>query len=238
MNKTANLQLPLLQAAQAQKHVTVNSSLTMLDTLVQLRVKSSTEVSAPPSPAEGESYIVPEGATGSWQGFEGKIAVYINGGWLFHNSKPGWRVWDDATSATYIYDGARWVGGAVAVSSGGAATISQVIEFDHPVAPGASHFTDVAIPANTLVYGISGRVTSDLADGTLMSWRLGVQGSDNRYGSNFGVSENSTVLGLSGAPVAYYQDTPLLLTADNGDFSAGEVRLAIHCTTLLPPRTV
>ena len=35
MTDTANLLLPLLQAAQAQKHVTVNEALLRLDALVQ-----------------------------------------------------------------------------------------------------------------------------------------------------------------------------------------------------------
>ena len=40
MVKTANLELPLVQAAQAQKHVTVNEALALLDAAAQLRLAS------------------------------------------------------------------------------------------------------------------------------------------------------------------------------------------------------
>ena len=41
MSDTANLNLPCLEPAQAQKHVTLNEALTALDALVQLSVKGA-----------------------------------------------------------------------------------------------------------------------------------------------------------------------------------------------------
>ena len=38
MSETSQLKLPLLQTAQAQKHVTVNEALALLDQLVQMSV--------------------------------------------------------------------------------------------------------------------------------------------------------------------------------------------------------
>jgi hypothetical protein len=65
-----------------------------------------------------------------------------------------------------------------------------------------------------------------------------VAGSDNRYGSGLGLALNSYLRGLSGAPVTYYADTPLLLTAEGGAFAAGTVRLALHLVELEPPQAV
>ena len=45
-------------------------------------------------------------------------------------------------------------------------------------------------------------------------------------------------MGLTGTPTAYYADTPLVLTAVGGTFATGDIRLAIHYTQLVPPRTV
>jgi hypothetical protein len=34
--------------------------------------------------------------------------------------------------------------------------------------------------------------------------------------------------GLTGTPLTYYSGEDLILTGDGGDFSGGEIRLAIH----------
>ena len=62
---TTNLLLPFLSAGQAQKHVTVNESLRMLDGIVQLAVKDANLADPPASPSDGDRYIVPAAATGA-----------------------------------------------------------------------------------------------------------------------------------------------------------------------------
>ena len=54
-NETMRLQLPLLQPAQAQKHVTHNDALRLLDGLVQLSVLDRTRTAPPGSPAAAPS---------------------------------------------------------------------------------------------------------------------------------------------------------------------------------------
>ena len=62
MANTPRLGLPLLQAAQAQKHVTVNEALVRLDGLGQLSLVSLA-VSAPPGLAnDGDCYGLPVGS--------------------------------------------------------------------------------------------------------------------------------------------------------------------------------
>ena len=58
MTDTANLGLPCIEAAQAQKHVTHNEALRMLDTLVQLAVLDRDLTAPPGSPSEGQRWIV------------------------------------------------------------------------------------------------------------------------------------------------------------------------------------
>ena len=66
MSETAQLGLPLVQPAQAQKHVTVNEALAKLDGLSHLTLQS-VSVSAPPAVAgDGIAYGVPVGATEAW----------------------------------------------------------------------------------------------------------------------------------------------------------------------------
>ena len=62
MTETPTLKLPLLQPSQAQKHVTVNEALVLLDGVAQLSLASTTVID-PPAVVEGACYGVPSGAT-------------------------------------------------------------------------------------------------------------------------------------------------------------------------------
>jgi Protein of unknown function (DUF2793) len=238
MAKTAQLSLPLLMPAQAQKHVTVNEALARLDALTQMRVVSS-ETPVPPALAvDGTSYLVPAGASGAWDGMAGRIAVWSNGGWVFLVPKAGWSAWDEGRGGRLVFDGVGWAADAVAVSAHGAGIAWKVLEFDHAVTAGASNLTSVLIPDRAQVVGVTGRVVAALAGSGLASWRVGVAGSDNRYGSGLGIALNSFLVGLSGSPVTYYSPTPLLLTAEGGSFASGTLRLAVHFCQIEPPRPV
>jgi hypothetical protein len=232
------LDLPLVMPAQAQKHVTVNEALARLDAVAQLRVVSSVELEPPAAALDGASYLVPGGATGAWAGMAGRIAVRCNGGWVFVVPRAGWRAWDESRGGHQAFDGLGWVPDAVVVSPHGAGTTWKVVEFDHAVTTGATNVTAVAIPAQAQVIGVTGRVASALSGPGLTGWRVGVAGSDNRYGSGLGIQLNSHLVGLSGAPVTYYAPTPLLLSAEGGSFAGGTVRLALHLVGLQPPRPV
>jgi hypothetical protein len=237
MSRTAQLALPLVLPAQAQKHVTVNEALARLDAVAQLRVISSHVATPPAAAVDGAGYVVPAGATGAWAGKAGQVAVWCNGGWIFLVPKAGWRGWDEDAGGSCMFDGVRWVADAVAVSPGGAATAWRVLELEHAITAGATNPTAVPIPALAQVIGVTGRVTTAIT-GSLSGWRIGVAGSDDRYGAGLGTALNSYLLGLSGAPVTYYASTPLLLTAEGGSFAAGVVRLAVHLVELVPPRAV
>ena len=65
---TPNLGLPFILHGQAQKEVTHNEALIRLDALVHGSVRSRTLTTPPGSPANGERWIVPSGATGAWAG--------------------------------------------------------------------------------------------------------------------------------------------------------------------------
>ena len=71
---TTNLKLPYLLASQAQKHVTHNEALRLLDGLVQLAVLDRDLTAPPGSPADGDRYIVASGATGDWAGWDLNVA--------------------------------------------------------------------------------------------------------------------------------------------------------------------
>jgi hypothetical protein len=236
MSSTAQFALPLVMPAQAQKHVTVNEALARLDAVAQLRVVSSS-VTVPPAEArDGESYIVPIGAADVWTGNEQRIAVFSNGGWVFIEPRIGWRAWDLGAGGPRTFDGSDWVLDAQAVGASGAATLWKVMEFEHQVAPGASNSTSVPIPAGSVVFAVTGRVVDALLGPGLGSWRLGVAGSNDRYGAGLGVMAGAYAHGITGSPVTYYAPTPLVITGEGGALSGGTIRLAVHMMQFRPPR--
>lgn len=236
MARTTQLGLPLILPSQAQKHVTVNEALVRIDAATQLSVRSAAEQAPPASAAEGDIYIVASGSSGAWSNRAGELAIRSNGGWVFLTPTQGWRAWNKATSSALFYDGTVWQPGTIAVSPGGASTRNVIIEFDHAITGGASNLTSTRIPAGTQVIGISGRVLEGIKGAT--AWRTGVTGSDNRYASGLSVTKDSYLSGMSGAPVTYYENTPLCLTAEGAAFTGGRVRLAIHGVQITPPRAL
>lgn len=237
MANTSQFDLPLLAASQAQKHVTVNEALAVFDCAAQLRLKSASIGTPPANNLDGDAYFLPTGSTDAWTGRDGELAVFSNGGWRFLAPRLGWRAFNEETSENQIFDGVGWVNGAATVTQSGAATLSQIIEVDHVVSAGGSSTATGLIPAKSVVLGVTARVISDLT-GSLASWELGVSGSSNRYGSGYGLGLNSFAHGLTNEPMAYFADTDLVLTATGGSFAGGTVRLAVHCQSLVPPRSV
>lgn len=109
-DSTAILSLPYILPAQAQKHITHNEALRLLDVLVQLVVLSRQVASPPPNPAEGDRYLVPLGATGEFATHDGQIACWEGTGWIFIAPKSGWQAEVLDEDSRVIYDGATWVG--------------------------------------------------------------------------------------------------------------------------------
>ncbi|SFR01979.1 DUF2793 domain-containing protein [Poseidonocella sedimentorum] len=105
---TPALSLPYIQPAQAQKHVTHNDALRVLDALVQLSVIEEPLAEPPANPDQGARYIVAPGATGVWDGQDGAIALFGPSGWEFHAAQPGWRADVQSSGEVYRFDGATW----------------------------------------------------------------------------------------------------------------------------------
>lgn len=227
MSNTSQLELPLLQPSQAQKHVTVNEALARIDGLTQLVLASASTTTPPVSTEDGTAYFVPAAAVNEWNGQAGQIAIRSNGGWVFVTPKLGWRGYILDEGAVVIFDGTGWVRGALGVSPSGAASAFQVVEFDHVLASGATSITVEEIPQYAMVFAVTGRVKTAVT-GSLSDFEVGVAGATNRYGGGIGLAQGTWFVGITGQPVTYYADTAIELNANGGTFAAGEVRLALH----------
>lgn len=227
MADTARLGLPLLDAAQAQKHVTVNEALTRLDGLVQ-PILVSVDTATPPTTAiDGQCFGVPVGAVNDWAGHVGKIALASNGGWVFASAAQGYRAYVTDRGGFAIFDGQNWVTGAQSMTNGGASVSLMTKEIDVSVAGGFSQVVPNALPDNATVFAVTGRVITDIS-GSATSFDLGVSGSQTRYGSGYGTTPGAYLRGITGQPVVYYAPEDLLITSQGGFLGNGILRLAIH----------
>ena len=138
MADSTNLQLPYLEASQAQKHVTHNEALRLLDALVQSRVTEQGLTTPPGAPADGTLYIPGSGATGAWASWDFNLAYYVDGAWKKIVPRVGWLIYDINQAGFYVFEGApnywaaRSMGGApprrsVRVATTGNVTIAAAL---------------------------------------------------------------------------------------------------------------
>ena len=262
MGETANLRLPLVQPSQAQKHVTVNEALVRLDALAKGVLVSRTVTTPPDRPAEGAVWGVPGGAKDDWTGHVGELAIATGGGWSFVAPRAGWRTWVLDEGAALRHDGSGWIGEGAAPSTppttsqpapapsgagplratpasgaSGGATVIEVIEGVHTIKAGVMSDTGATgpiVPRRCVVIGVTARVVQEIT-GTLTSWRLGNPGDSERFGKDLGTQVGSFAEGILAKPTAYYPEEALRLTATNGSFAGGKVKLAIHLMRLTLP---
>lgn len=109
MATTTHLAFPLIEEEQAQKHLTHNEALVILDDLVHLAVLDIDRATPPAGPAEGDRYLVAAGATGAWENAVGKIAAWRSSEWEFYTPRAGWSMYVVDEGERYRFDGASWI---------------------------------------------------------------------------------------------------------------------------------
>ncbi|HMQ65237.1 MAG TPA: DUF2793 domain-containing protein [Amaricoccus sp.] len=235
---TTHLLLPYLLASQAQKHVTVNEALRLLDGLVQLAVLDRDLIAPAGAPADGDRYIVVAGATGVWTGWDGSVAYWVDGSWMRLVPRPGWRAWVEDEATLVIWTGAAWERLETALGLIALAATTRVAEgpagsaIDVAVAEellsglsGASIDSTITIPDRAIVLGVSTRTVTAITGAT--SYDCGIAGEPSKFGGSLGIAAGSTNAGVIG-PQAFYATTPIRLTAGGGGFTGGAVRITIH----------
>jgi len=105
---TVNLSLPYLLSGQAQKHVTVNESLSRLDALIMASVVSMDEATPPTEPVPGQAWLIGNDPHQDWSDWPGALAVWSETGWQFIQPLPGWHVWVQSLQKLMLYTGALW----------------------------------------------------------------------------------------------------------------------------------
>lgn len=108
-DNTDNLGMPFIAPAQAQKHVTHNEALRMLDALVQISVVSRTTTEPPANPTPGARHLLASsGVLGVFAGHGGELAAFQDGAWAFFAPVQGWLVYVEDEDRLYAHVSGGW----------------------------------------------------------------------------------------------------------------------------------
>ena len=118
MSETTRWALPLLAAGQAQKEMTHNEALALLDLLAAPGVVAVGTGTPPASPVAGQCWVVGAAPTGAWSGRAGALAGWTGtgSGWRFISPREGLAVWSEADGCVATYVGGQWRVGTVAAT--------------------------------------------------------------------------------------------------------------------------
>jgi hypothetical protein len=109
---TSRYGLPMLASGQAQKEVTHNEALLLLDAMAHITIESRNQSVPPTSPQLGQIWLIAAAPTGQWQDRAGQLAVWSSGGWRYIVPNTGMILWSISDGVFIYYDGSLWVVGS------------------------------------------------------------------------------------------------------------------------------
>lgn len=225
MTQTLKLKLPYILTAQAQKEVMHNNALDLLDVFTRPSVLEMAKNTPPASPTAGDCYVIGASPTDEFAGHAQKVACFTSNGWIIATPFKWMDVVNGADQTRYMYDGSSWQPyGLIAQDSGEYLRVERLQEV--VTLSGATTTTSLAIPNRATVLAVNLRVTTAITGAT--SFDIGVSGDTARYGDDLGIALDTTNIGIAQHPQGYYADTPLVLTANGGSFTGGEVALVVQ----------
>ena len=103
-------QLPYLVVAQAQKELTHNEAIAIIDALLHPVVQDRRSTPPVLTLADtGKCWLVDVAGTGDWQNKTNQIAVWAGGSWRFLSPAPAMRVRNIADDTDIFWDGTQWI---------------------------------------------------------------------------------------------------------------------------------
>lgn len=110
-DESTRLGLPLIAAGQAQKELSHNEALTLLDIAVQPVVVAVGIDTPPAAPVSGACWILGAAPTGAWSGHARALAGWTPGGWRFLGARDGMAAWSVADGAVTRFSAGSWTTG-------------------------------------------------------------------------------------------------------------------------------
>jgi hypothetical protein len=110
---TPRLGLEQIQPGQAQKELSHNEALALLDLLVQPVVEAIGTNDPPTTPIAGQAWIVGTAPSGDWADHAGALAGWTDGGWRFVVPFEGLCAWSAENHGIARFSGIAWEIGVV-----------------------------------------------------------------------------------------------------------------------------
>jgi hypothetical protein len=222
---TPHLGIALVEQAQAQKEVTVNEAVIRLEALLNNGAIDNQLNTPPVSPADGDVYLVPNGATGAWSGEDQAIAFYTFGSWQFITPREGVALWVQSAEQRMIYDGNDWRPDGLINRRNGEFWRAERLQASASGLNGAQVTSALQLPDRALVLAVHTRVTTAITGAG--SFSVGDASQPSRYGSGIGIAVDSTNVGVV-TPTPLFSDTDILVTSDDTAFTGGALTLIAH----------
>jgi hypothetical protein len=108
---TARLGLPMIRPGQAQKELSHNEALAIIDLLIDAQVVGVALNVPPTTPAPGATWIVGAAPSGAWTGQAGRLAGWTEGGWRFVVPFEGMAVWVSQDAVIARFSAGVWISG-------------------------------------------------------------------------------------------------------------------------------
>ncbi len=123
---TARLGLPMLALAQAQKELTHNEALAIIDILLHPQVEGKADDPAALEERQpGQCWIIGETPVGEWRDLAGQLACWTDSGWRYVGPIAAMRVTDRSNLALWRYENDSWALAPVVAGPSGGGVIDQ-----------------------------------------------------------------------------------------------------------------
>lgn len=110
--QTGRHRLPLLAVSQAQKEITHNEALVIIDALLHPVVENVLANAPTVTDADlGKCWLVGPTPAGIWSDRADSLAVYIGGGWRYLPPPDGMRIWNRFSECHVFRIDGQWITG-------------------------------------------------------------------------------------------------------------------------------
>ena len=116
MENTGRYALPLIMPQQAQKHVTHNEALTLVDGLIFPVIAGFGSNVAPTNPVPGKAWYTGPNPTGDWFDQPLRLAIFTSAGWRFVVPQKGLTAFDETSGQMILFDGSNWASLSTAIN--------------------------------------------------------------------------------------------------------------------------
>jgi hypothetical protein len=230
---TGRLKLPYILQAQAQKEVTHNQALNILDALVNTVAQSITDT-PPGNSTEGDIYIIGDNPQGIFDGNANNLAVVSEGSWTFYKPLNYMEVMVIDESQKFTFADNEWLPSNTENHKSDQANsdnkTNEFLKIEHwqedlNLLGKVAASTNV-IPHHSLVIAVNVWVIEEITGAP--SFAVGVKDDPSRYGDKLKANKDTTNIGMTYHPVTYYYDTPVTIVPNQMEFTGGVIRVSVQ----------